>query len=215
MAEIFELSRDFGRKEMDAEKARIEKALAAQEAKADMHRRAKAPLSGKSHGVQQREMFGGDLFTNPMKQRPKPTTAQVAAMFGVPIDRVRAHYASNATDLRRFARKAGSGKYRGKTAKEWALFAEHAERQSRTNPLKRTKARKRSRTKPKRSKPARVRSRKTTKRRSIAPVGFFHAIKQRGHIDIYHVLRGKPEFVTCLKPWELASWAKRKGIAIK
>lgn len=58
------------------------------------------------------------------------TAAQVAALFGVPVSNVQKLYADNAQDLRAFAAMAGAGKYRGKTAREWAEFAEHAEKQS-------------------------------------------------------------------------------------
>lgn len=144
--EIFELAGDFGRREMQLEKAKIEKALAAQEAKADMLRKARAPLSGKSHGVQQREMFGGDLFTNPKMKRKNKRT--------------------------------------------------------------------RSRTTPKSSQKRAAPSLRAAKR-AASPSGFYHAIKQRGHVDVYWVTKGKPTFVQSLKPWELEEWAKRKGIAIK
>jgi hypothetical protein len=60
----------------------------------------------------------------------KATAAQVAAVFGAPVKNVKAQYASNAKDLRAFAVKAGTGKYRGKTAVEWTSYAEHAERQA-------------------------------------------------------------------------------------
>lgn len=60
----------------------------------------------------------------------KTTASQVAVIFGAPIQNVKARYAANAKDLRAFAMKAGAGKYRGKTAAEWATFAEHAEKQS-------------------------------------------------------------------------------------
>jgi len=165
MPEVFELAGDFGRRELEAEKARLAKAVAAAEAKADMHRRARAPLRGISHGVQQREMFGGDLFTNPTmrrKRKSKKSTRTVKAVV---------------------CRKKGKCRHKSK------VKAVH------------------------RRKPRR----KTTSRRAARPAssGFFHAIKRPGHVDIYHVTKGKPEFVTCLKSWELAAWAKRKGIAIK
>lgn len=60
----------------------------------------------------------------------KATALQVAEIFGVAIENVRAQYAANAKDLRAFAVKAGAGKYRGKTAAEWSSYADHAERQA-------------------------------------------------------------------------------------
>lgn len=56
----------------------------------------------------------------------KPTTTQVAALFGVPAENVRRQYAANARQLQRMAdhaRKVG-GEYRGQTAAQWQAQAD-------------------------------------------------------------------------------------------
>lgn len=67
--EVFTLEGNIGRHQLEAERKKLEAAAAAAEAKAAMFAKARAPLTGKSHGVQQRELFGGDLFTNPRKKK--------------------------------------------------------------------------------------------------------------------------------------------------
>jgi hypothetical protein len=61
----------------------------------------------------------------------KPTSSEVAALFGVPVENVKKQYAKNAKDCRAFALKAGTGKYRGFTAEKWNQLAENAEKQAR------------------------------------------------------------------------------------
>lgn len=68
-SQVFTLEGNVGRRQLEAERKKLEAAAAAAEAKADMFARARAPLTGKSHGVQQRELFGGDLFTNPRRKQ--------------------------------------------------------------------------------------------------------------------------------------------------
>jgi len=88
----------------------------------------------------------------------------------------------------------------------------------RTRTVKPVICRKRGKCRHKPKAKARSVKRTASKRRTVrrvAPQGFFHAIKRTGHVEIYHVSKGKPEFVTCLKSWEFAAWAKRKGIVIK
>lgn len=84
-----------------------------------------------------------------------------------------------------------------------------------TRTVKRVVCRKKGKCRHKAPVRAKTKPRKAAPRRATAPAGFFHAIKRLGHVDIYHVSKGKPEFVTCLRNWELAAWAKRKGIVIK
>ena len=56
-----------------------------------------------------------------------PTVKQVATVFGVPEENVKAQYSKNAAQLRAMAKHAGSGQYRGKTGAQWLSLAEMAE----------------------------------------------------------------------------------------
>jgi hypothetical protein len=60
----------------------------------------------------------------------KYTAEDVVKIMGAPLASVKALYAKNAKDLRQSAVKAGTGKYRGFTAKWYNDAADHAEAQA-------------------------------------------------------------------------------------
>ena len=75
-------------------------------------------------------------MSNAALKQPFPagrwTSAQAAALFGVPVENIQSQHAANAKELRdceRTARNLGR-KYRGLTAEQWAEHAAHAETQA-------------------------------------------------------------------------------------
>ena len=60
----------------------------------------------------------------------KFTALEVARLFGVPVENVRAQYAKNAKQSRESEKLASKGMYRGYSAIEYDEYATHAEEQA-------------------------------------------------------------------------------------